>query len=80
MTPLTPETEKLIGKREFEQMKKSAIFINASRGKTVDEEALIGALQNGEIHERVKAVLVQKSNCPFPILKLGRGVYLFVFI
>ena len=49
MTPLTPETEKLMGKREFEQMKESAIFINASRGKTVDEEALIEALQNGEI-------------------------------
>ena len=49
MTPLTPETEKLMGKREFEQMKKSAIFINASRGKTVDEEALIHALQKGEI-------------------------------
>ena len=49
MTPLTPETEKLIGKNEFELMKKSAIFINASRGKTVDEEALIQALQNGEI-------------------------------
>jgi glyoxylate/hydroxypyruvate/2-ketogluconate reductase len=49
MTPLTPETEKLMGKREFEQMKESAIFINASRGKTVDEEALIQALQNGKI-------------------------------
>ena len=49
MTPLTPETEKLMGKREFEHMKESAIFINASRGKTVDEEALIHALQNGEI-------------------------------
>ena len=49
MTPLTPETEKLMGKKEFEQMKESAIFINASRGKTVDEEALIQALQNGEI-------------------------------
>ena len=30
-------------------MKESAIFINASRGKTVDEEALIQALQNEEI-------------------------------
>ena len=49
MTPLTPETEKLMGKKEFEQMKESAIFINASRGKAVDEEALIQALQNGEI-------------------------------
>jgi len=49
MTPLTLETEKLMGKREFELMKRSAIFINASRGKTVDEEALIHAIETGEI-------------------------------
>ncbi|RKJ31552.1 D-glycerate dehydrogenase, partial [Butyricicoccus sp. 1XD8-22] len=49
MTPLTPATEKMIGKREFELMKKTAIFINGSRGKTVDEEALIDALKTGEI-------------------------------
>ncbi|HEY0828613.1 MAG TPA: D-glycerate dehydrogenase, partial [Bacilli bacterium] len=49
MTPLTPQTEKMIGKAEFAMMKKSAIFINASRGKTVDEQALIEALQHGEI-------------------------------
>lgn len=49
MTPLTPSTEKMIGKREFELMKDTAIFINGSRGKTVDEEALIYALQTNEI-------------------------------
>src|SRR5699024_2288493 len=47
MTPLTPETEQLIGKREFQLMKKSAIFINGSRGKTIVEQDLIDALQNG---------------------------------
>lgn len=50
MTPLTPQTEKMMGKREFELMKDTAIFINCSRGKTVDEEALIHALKSGEIH------------------------------
>ncbi|MBG9813895.1 bifunctional glyoxylate/hydroxypyruvate reductase B [Bacillus endophyticus] len=49
MTPLTPQTEGLMGKREFELMKQSAIFINGSRGKTVDEEALINALRAEEI-------------------------------
>ncbi len=49
MTPLTPQTEKLIGKREFEYMKKTAIFINCSRGRVVDEGALIHALNTGEI-------------------------------
>lgn len=48
--PLTDETHHLIGKAEFAKMKKSAIFINAGRGPVVDEQALIDALQNGEIH------------------------------
>ena len=50
MTPLTPETENIMGEREFKLMKKSAIFVNGSRGKTVDETALIEALRNKEIH------------------------------
>ncbi|WP_188454243.1 2-hydroxyacid dehydrogenase [Virgibacillus oceani] len=49
ITPLTQETEGLIGKREFQLMKKSAIFINGSRGKTVVEQDLIHALKTGEI-------------------------------
>lgn len=44
MTPLTPQTEGLIGAKEFAMMKNSAIFINASRGKVIDEAALIDAL------------------------------------
>jgi gluconate 2-dehydrogenase len=49
MTPLTEETIHLIGREEFLSMKPTAIFINASRGKTVDEAALIEALHNHQI-------------------------------
>ena len=49
MTPLNNETYHLIDEREFSLMKKDAIFINASRGKIVNEEALIKALKNKEI-------------------------------
>ncbi|MFC7687115.1 2-hydroxyacid dehydrogenase [Ureibacillus sp. GCM10028918] len=49
LTPLTKETEKMMGYEQFKKMKQSAIFINASRGKTVDEEGLIQALQEREI-------------------------------
>lgn len=49
MAPLTPETTGLMGKKEFELMKKSAIFINGARGQMVKEEELIEALENGEI-------------------------------
>ena len=49
LTPLTDETYHLIGEKEFSFMKETAIFINASRGKTVDEEALIDALTEKKI-------------------------------
>lgn len=49
MTPLTKETEGLLGRREFQLMKKTAIFINGSRGKTIVEKDLIAALENEEI-------------------------------
>jgi glyoxylate/hydroxypyruvate/2-ketogluconate reductase len=47
--PLTAETRKLIGARELSLMKRSAILINASRGQTVDEAALVDALRAGTI-------------------------------
>lgn len=49
MTPLTPQTKGMIGDAEFAGMKETAIFINASRGAVVDEQALIRALQTGQI-------------------------------
>lgn len=47
--PLTPETKGLINKENISKMKKSAIFINTSRGPVVDEQALADALNNGDI-------------------------------
>uniref|UniRef100_A0A8B9N4X2 Glyoxylate reductase/hydroxypyruvate reductase n=1 Tax=Accipiter nisus TaxID=211598 RepID=A0A8B9N4X2_9AVES len=46
---LTPQTHKLIGKREMELMKPTATLINISRGAVVDQEALVTALQTGVI-------------------------------
>jgi D-3-phosphoglycerate dehydrogenase / 2-oxoglutarate reductase len=48
-TPLNDETRKLIGASFFKAMKPTAYFINTCRGPTVDEAALIKALQAGEI-------------------------------
>ncbi|MDY7564604.1 NAD(P)-dependent oxidoreductase [Pseudomonas sp. RTC3] len=47
--PLTAETQGLIGARQFALMRPQSIFINISRGKVVDESALIAALQQGQI-------------------------------
>jgi D-3-phosphoglycerate dehydrogenase len=45
----TPETRDLIGERELQAMKPSAILVNTSRGEVVDERALITALQEKRI-------------------------------
>lgn len=47
--PSTKETQHLIGEREFDLMKPTAILINTSRGSVVDEEALVSALKEGKI-------------------------------
>lgn len=47
--PLTAETQGLIGTQAFAQMRPESIFINISRGKVVDEAALIEALRNKQI-------------------------------
>ena len=47
--PLTPNTHKLIGSREFTLMKSSALLINTARGGIVDEAALVTALKEGRI-------------------------------
>lgn len=47
--PLLPSTHHLIGKRELEMMKRTAVLVNTSRGPVIDEAALADALKNGMI-------------------------------
>ena len=47
--PLTPETEGLIGAKEFARMKPTAYFITTARGPVHDEDALLAALRDGQI-------------------------------
>lgn len=48
-TPLTEETDCLIGARELEHLKPTAYLINAGRGGVVDEGALADALEEGRL-------------------------------
>ncbi|WP_050465228.1 2-hydroxyacid dehydrogenase [Herbaspirillum autotrophicum] len=77
MLPLTAQTERLIGAREFALMKPSAIFINGSRGRIVDEAALIQALQNKTIYGAGLDVF-EKEPLPVdsPLLQLSNVVAL----
>ena len=47
--PYTPEVKHLIGEKELKMMKPTAYLINTARGAHVDEQALVEALQKGEI-------------------------------
>src|SRR6185295_3798974 len=46
---LTKETRHMISTREFSLMKRTAYFLNTSRGGAVDEKALCDAIEEGVI-------------------------------
>ncbi len=48
-TPLTNETMNLLDRPQFESMKRTALLVNQSRGKVVNEKALVQALKEGLI-------------------------------
>ena len=70
--PATPEARGMLKEKHFAQMKKSAIFINTGRGPTVNEAALIKALQEGWIAHAALDVLEQEPPSPDnPLLRMG---------
>lgn len=58
--PATPEAQGMLREEHFRMMKSTAIFINTGRGPTVDEAALIKALQQGWIAHAGLDVLEQE--------------------
>lgn len=46
---LTPETRGLFGKQLFSKVKPGAILVNTSRGKLIDEDSLVTALNTGRL-------------------------------
>ena len=61
--PLTPATEKMINGRTLAAMKPKALLVNTSRGKVVEEAALLEALQEKRIRG---AALDVFANEPIP--------------
>ena len=47
--PLTSETQRMFGLKEFRKMKSTAVIINTARGALIDEQALYQALVEGSI-------------------------------
>ena len=49
IAPHTPETERMLGAAELALLPRGAFLINIGRGATIDEPALIAALQSGQL-------------------------------
>lgn len=47
--PLTKASHRMIGSKEFALMKKGVILINVSRGKVVDTDSLVAALDSNQV-------------------------------
>ncbi|MET4247205.1 D-glycerate dehydrogenase [Bradyrhizobium sp. LA6.7] len=70
--PLNNATNKMFGRQEFSLMKPECIFINASRGKCADTDALYDALKRGII-ERAALDVIDPEPVPstHPLLQLS---------
>lgn len=60
IVPSTKETLKLIGQKELDCMKSSAVLINIARGSVIDEEALVTHLKEGKIKGAVLDVFAEE--------------------
>lgn len=72
---LEKSTMKLIGKAQFEKMKKEAFFVNTSRGAIIDEKALYSVLKEHKIGGAACDVFVEEPLKPSnPLLTLDNFV------
>jgi phosphoglycerate dehydrogenase-like enzyme len=58
--PYTPDTDGMIGPEQIAQMKDGAYLIGISRGKIIDEDALVEALQSGRLAGAALDVFAQE--------------------
>jgi len=62
--PHTPETKRLIGRRELDAVKRGAFLINVARGKMIDDDAVIEALRDGRLGGAALDVFTQEPLDP----------------
>ena len=69
-TPATTETKNILNSEAINLLPNHAIVINTSRGSTLDDEALIEALQNKKIYAAGLDVFIDEPNVDKRYLKL----------
>lgn len=62
--PLTPETDGMIGESELALMKPTAVLVNCSRGRVIDEQALYETMRDGHLRAAALDVFQQE---PLPV-------------
>ena len=72
--PLKPETERLVGEAMIKGLKKGAFIVNIARGKVIDEEAMIQALEDGHV---CQPVTLLASVLIYPICSLEGWVWMY---
>ncbi|MHA2095618.1 MAG: 2-hydroxyacid dehydrogenase, partial [Candidatus Hodarchaeales archaeon] len=72
--PYTNDTHHLISEHELKLMKKTAFLINTSRGKVIDEKALISALKDGKIAGAALDVFYNEPEIPKELRELNNVV------
>jgi D-3-phosphoglycerate dehydrogenase len=73
---LYAETTGFFTREHFAQMKRGAWFVNTARGELVDEDALLEALQSGNLRGAAVDVLSQESPAGMgdhPLVRYARG-------
>lgn len=74
--PLTKDTYHFINRERLSKLKSSCIVINVSRGSLIDENALIDALQNNQIHGAALDVFEEEPLSPESPLWDFENVYI----
>ncbi len=62
--PYTPQTDGMIGAAEIAQMKSGALLVGISRGRIIDETALLAALKSGHLRGAALDVFAQEPLPP----------------
>jgi D-3-phosphoglycerate dehydrogenase len=66
--PLNEKTKHMVSNQEFAKMKDGVILINASRGGTVDEKALLAALESGKVRAAALDVFEKEPPVEFSLI------------
>ncbi len=74
-TPLTAETRGLLDAARIGRMKRGVRIVNCARGGIIDEDALLAALQSGQVAGAALDVLAQEPPPPnHPLLQLPQVI------